>query len=573
MFYGYEKPVEMPIPELFDTGLMQAYTQAVKNEYEKGEKRLDDFISKYGDFTSPFAKDVQRWDDLTMGRINNIYNNLVAQGIDPLRSREGQTAIAQAVRQTPIGELNRLKQSAAIGEQYLKNKAELQSRGLFSQEMEDYFLKHPFQDWSTGENGIFDRTSPLQYKDIHQLTDDWFKHLEKKYNDALTKKKNDGYDYYTVDENDINGVIKSNIKDFLDSDYGRYYYNKARRQAQLLNPAATNEQINQIAIDKLYEDVVNRNSDYLKEDRKTNEYKLLDYKNKLDQTNYAMEWAHQERMAAIKGASKLSKGSEAEGNYHQDTLQRGLYAMSGKTDYDKNKNRDDVLKNGKVYLNNTISKIKETEKNPWKRIPKIINATLLKGSAETPAFIAEKLGHTKGKTYGNWIVNGKKVEALTLSNNELVNVIERRNWAAKTVGSGIRSTNIINSLHRQISNLNKETINIKGKMIPRWRWIWIPSNNNNVATTIDKNGAVTQANRGKLYAVNVEDNNDIKSYGETFIPFNVTEPTSTDGDAKLNEYITSPGWRARVNTQENNVRKLQGIKSTNKGSNIEDYDW
>ena len=38
MFYGYENPVEMPISELFDTGLMNAYTQAVKAEYEKGER-------------------------------------------------------------------------------------------------------------------------------------------------------------------------------------------------------------------------------------------------------------------------------------------------------------------------------------------------------------------------------------------------------------------------------------------------------------------------------------------------------------------------------------------------------
>nr|DAE42011.1 MAG TPA: hypothetical protein [Bacteriophage sp.] len=50
---------------------------------------MDEFASKYGNFTSPFAKDIQEWDRLTMGRINNIYNDLVSKGIDPLRSREG----------------------------------------------------------------------------------------------------------------------------------------------------------------------------------------------------------------------------------------------------------------------------------------------------------------------------------------------------------------------------------------------------------------------------------------------------------------------------------------------------
>ena len=155
MFYGYENPVEMPISELFDTGLMNAYTQAVKAEYEKGEKKLDDFISKYGDFRSPFAKDIKLWDALTMGRINNVYNQLVSQGIDPLRTREGQMALAKAVRETPVGLLNQLKQSAAAGEQYLKSKGDLQSKGLYSKEMEDYFMKRPFDQWNTVENGLF----------------------------------------------------------------------------------------------------------------------------------------------------------------------------------------------------------------------------------------------------------------------------------------------------------------------------------------------------------------------------------------------------------------------------------
>ena len=58
MIYGYETPVDMPIPELYDTGLMRDYINSAKTMYEKGEKQLDDFYSKYGGFTSPFEKDV-----------------------------------------------------------------------------------------------------------------------------------------------------------------------------------------------------------------------------------------------------------------------------------------------------------------------------------------------------------------------------------------------------------------------------------------------------------------------------------------------------------------------------------
>ena len=89
-------------------------------------------------------------------------------------------------------------------------------------------MKIPFEQWNTAEYGLFDRTSPIQYKDIHDITDDWFKHSEKKFDEKLTKQKGDGHDYYTVSEDDINGIIDSNVKDFLDSDYGKYYYQKAR---------------------------------------------------------------------------------------------------------------------------------------------------------------------------------------------------------------------------------------------------------------------------------------------------------------------------------------------------------
>lgn len=38
MIYRYDQPVDMPIPELYDTGIMNAYLNAVKDQYESGEK-------------------------------------------------------------------------------------------------------------------------------------------------------------------------------------------------------------------------------------------------------------------------------------------------------------------------------------------------------------------------------------------------------------------------------------------------------------------------------------------------------------------------------------------------------
>lgn len=565
----------MPVPELYDTGIMQMYLQAVKDQYDKGEKRMEDFISKYGDFASPFQKDVEAYHNLGMGRINDIYDQLVAQGIDPLRSREGQAVMARAIREAPKDKLNQLRQSAKVGEEYLKAKGELQSKGLFSQQMEDYFLKHPFEDWNTTEYGMFDRVSPIQYKDIHSITDDWFKHIDKKYNADLTKKKNDGYDYYTVDENDIKGIIKSNINDFLSSDYGKFYYDQAVKKARILNPNADENKIRSEAMNILDEDIVNRNSDYLKLDKKANEYALLDYKDKLDRANQAREWAHQERMEAIKN-SKNPGGNQ---NYHQSLLQLGLYNLSGKTDYDTSKDRYTTAAQAKTNLFNTVKNIKNYAKTNKMSIQwvadRTVDATLLKGSSEKIDLIGNRFRHKKNVNYGNAKINNRKYDGLTLNHSEMERLISRNNWAAMTTGSKLRYSSV---LHNNIARLSKQikTVTPDGKTeknVARYKFYFIPYNYNNVATTVDKKGAAIQANRGKLYAVDVTDNTHYKDLGEVFMPFNRTHPTSKDGKSTTNEIITDEGMRSSVDGAETRVRNVLGIKGTDKGSNTGDYDY
>lgn len=558
MIYRYDQPVDMPIPELYDTGLMQAYTQAIREQFEKGEKRLDEFASKYGNFTSPFAKDIQDWDRLTMGRINNIYNDLVSRGIDPLRSREGQMLMAQAIRQTPVGKLNQLRQSAAIGEQYLKAKGDLQAKGLYSQEMEDYFLKHPFSQWSTSENGLFNRTSPLQYKDIHDITDDWFKHSEKKFDEKLTKQKADGYDYYTVSEDDIRGIINSNINDFLDSDYGRYYYQKEKNLVQRLNPTATQDQIENMAMQKFKDDIVNRNSDYLKIDKKANEYALINYKNKLDQINQAREWAHQEKMAELKNSGSGKKKNGEYGSYHQNMLQRALYEMGGGKDYD-NATDDEITKyatNAKIELQKKVQDILKGKKKV--SVNDLTKLTIDWGAHEDIDFIGRRHNHKKEKNYGTININGVQTEGLTVTNREINSMISKNNWAANMTGSRIKRSSVLQ---------NNISTNIKNKATKRY--VFVPAQYGNVATTIEKRGNVVQANRGRLYG----EGNDGKfqDYGEVYWPINRTAPTSKDGKSKMNTIIPYDAYRGTVDAQEARIQDIMDRKNSDKYTQIGDY--
>lgn len=553
MIYRYDQPVDMPIPELYDTGLMQAYTQAIREQFEKGEKRLDEFASKYGNFTSPFAKDIEDWDRLTMGRINNIYNDLVSKGIDPLRSREGQMLMAQAIRQTPVGKLNQLRQSAAIGEQYLKAKGDLQAKGLYSQEMEDYFLKHPFSQWSTSENGLFNRTSPLQYKDIHDITDDWFKHSEKKFDEKLTKQKADGYDYYTVSEDDIRGIINSNINDFLDSDYGRYYYQKEKNLVQRLNPTATQDQIENMAMQKFREDVVNRNSDYLRNERKVNEYAKLDYEDKLERSRKEWEWAN-------KPSSEESRKKKTReyGSYHQNMLQRALYEMGGGKDYD-NASDDEIIKyatNAKLKLQKKVQDLLKGKKRV--SVNDLIKLTIDWGSHEDIDFIGRRHNHKKGINYGAISINGVQTEGLTVTQREINNMISKNNWAANMTGSRIKRTSVLQ---------NNVSTNTKNKATKRY--VFVPAQYGNVATTIEKRGNVIQANRGRLYG----EGNDgkFKDYGEVYWPINRTAPTSKDGKSKLNTIIPYDAYRGTVDAQEARIQDIMNRKNSDKYTQIGDY--
>ena len=43
-------------------------------------------MSKYGDFTSPFRKDVDMWNNEVMGPTMNLIDRMYAAGIDPTRN-------------------------------------------------------------------------------------------------------------------------------------------------------------------------------------------------------------------------------------------------------------------------------------------------------------------------------------------------------------------------------------------------------------------------------------------------------------------------------------------------------
>lgn len=182
MIMAYDQALAMPVKDLYDSQVMAMSIAAAKDMYEKGQKQIEDFNAKYGDFMSPFAKDMQRYDSI-VGGVRDAVNNLYANGIDPLRSAEGRAAVAQIINSVNPAELSAMKANAKMGYAYQDALQKLRSAGKYSQAQEDFDMAltgaTPFSQFATnnGSGGFnsWDRSSPIQATTLRELTQDSYK--------------------------------------------------------------------------------------------------------------------------------------------------------------------------------------------------------------------------------------------------------------------------------------------------------------------------------------------------------------------------------------------------------------
>lgn len=313
MFYGYEQPVDMPVPELYDTGIMQMYLQAVKDQYDKGEKRMEDFISKYGDFTSPFQKDVEAYQNLGMGRINDIYDQLIAQGIDPLRSREGQAVMARAIRETPVDKLNQLKQSATIAKAYQSAVQDAMRKGEYDPGFEQYLLKQAgvdsFDKYSTLENGMWNREAPGVYKTLGDATNTWYDEIQ-----PTDKGRKNGFLWKGIDMNDLLNVAKPRSQAFANTQLGGYYKYLIKQDMKKKYPLATEQELEDATNLQFVKDIANTHVEKLKMLPETDPYAMLAEKDKYDRAAAARKFAYDMELARLKG--ELKNGSSGSNNLY-----------------------------------------------------------------------------------------------------------------------------------------------------------------------------------------------------------------------------------------------------------------
>ena len=101
------------------------------------------------------------------GKASDFINQLYANGVDPLRSAEGRAAVAQLVRSMPIGDIAKVRQSAATAKEYLKSIDDTTNPEL------ERFLGRDLSQWSTlggngdAANGIWVTSKASRYQDLN----------------------------------------------------------------------------------------------------------------------------------------------------------------------------------------------------------------------------------------------------------------------------------------------------------------------------------------------------------------------------------------------------------------------
>ena len=274
MVYANDRWLQMPVADLYDTQMMTMAINAAKDMYEKGQQQIKDFQKDYGDFYTPISKDMNWYNENVVGKMRNTIDSLYANGIDPLRSAEGRAAISKAINSIDTGKIGMLKQSAASANEYLKNKAILDSKGLWNPEYEKAILGGmSLDDWDTINQGqMWDRRSPGEYKDLNQFTSHIFDNLS----DSYIGTKNN-YDYYGVTANDLyNSLTSDTIGGLLNSDLGRFHYNNAKND--LINQGIDNPTQDQI-MQQFKNNIVFANNERIHQNRKLNELWKMNQEN------------------------------------------------------------------------------------------------------------------------------------------------------------------------------------------------------------------------------------------------------------------------------------------------------
>lgn len=329
---GLERPVEYGSRQIFDPTManmvlnaQNRYVQAMREDYLQGREDLKEFNKNFGDFFSPIQKDMEWYDQNVTGATRDLINNLYAQGMD-MRNPEFRSAVSRFINNMPVGKINQLKQSAAMANEYLKNKAELESEGLYNEDFERSRLGgHLIDDWDTNTMGMWKDPTPSKFKDLNTWTSHLFDNMELSY-DPEESKKYPGYKAYTKSKDTMSKIVDARIAQLLDSDLGKYYLKTIEGEI----PDSFSGNRRNAAINELKERIIDSNWERSQVKLESDPYALARYQNSL-RASYGGG-----------GGGHRNPSTKMSYNWMNGLFQRGLTSAFG---YSPTTGEEDALNN------------------------------------------------------------------------------------------------------------------------------------------------------------------------------------------------------------------------------------
>lgn len=225
--YAYDNWIQLPTRDLYDTQVMAMAINAAKDMYEKGEQRIKDFNTAYGDFVTPIQADQDWYNQNVTGKVRDTINNLYARGIDPLRSAEGRAIVAQLVNNIPVGQVAKLRSSAENAKAFLKSRQELEAKGLYNPlfakyDGPDMATYHTLEDESGAGMGIWERMSPTRITDMATFGNPYFEGMKPNIHSA--SKNGVSYSIEKIDENDLRAIADAHYNELVSTPQGQLMY-------------------------------------------------------------------------------------------------------------------------------------------------------------------------------------------------------------------------------------------------------------------------------------------------------------------------------------------------------------
>lgn len=293
---GQEQPIMFSMEEVFNPTtanmLLQAqqnYGNILRQEYKDSMDELKEFNKLYGDFISQSGPDTQNYYDATLLGAGDLYDAMLAQGIDPLRSVEGRQQIRKYIATRPYAQIANFKQAAKNMEEFVKNRDAAIASGKYSPE----FFKFLYGDidpstWDTSKKGIWKVTQIPEFKDLNQWTSHLFDNMEWDFDDEASKATGGKYDVYSKSRKKMEDILSKSLKDLLSTDLGKFYQS--------------------IYGDDLSNEIINRNLERVAVKRDANEYYKMDKAFGQQVSLERMKHANAMELAKLRGELKRNTG-------------------------------------------------------------------------------------------------------------------------------------------------------------------------------------------------------------------------------------------------------------------------